>query len=201
MIMGRLMNVAQTVVVAVAPVMALAPKSTKTDGARAADELVWTLRAEGLQGRELVDAAMARVAGEYTHDSLWHMWELPDTSLERGRGWSHQYNTVLLDVLRGLGWDAHLVHAARVRGFSHPWWCSGHAWVKVMVDGRPLDACASREDNKLGDLAFTPVTDELPYRNVTRLGMALALTPFVTVGVWRAWLTGRPVSPWIYRQR
>lgn len=199
--MGKLMNAAQTAVVAVAPVAVLAPRSVKTGGAQAADELVWALRAEGLQGRALVDAAMARVAAEYTHDSLWHMGELPDTSLARGRGWSHQYNTVLLDVLRGLGFDAHLVHAARVRGFRRPWWYSGHAWVKVMMGGRPLDACASRKDNSLGHLPFTPVTTELPYRVVTRLGMSLALTPLVTVGVWRAWLTGRTVSTWIYRER
>lgn len=202
--MGRLMNVVRTALVAVlpvAPVMVLAPKSVKTAGARAADELVWILRAEGLQGRDLVDAAMARVAGEYTHYSLWHMWESSDTSLARGRGWSHQYNTVLLNVLRGLGLEAHLVHAARVRGFRHPWWQAGHTWVEVMLDDRPHDACASRTINRIGDVGFTPVTSELPYRDVTRLGVALALAPFVTVGVWRAWLTGRAVSPWIYRER
>lgn len=199
--MSKRMNGVIAAMAAVLPVAVLAPKSVKTGGAQAADELVWALRAEGAQGGALVDAAMARVAAEYTHDSLWHLWELPDTSLARGRGWSHQYNTVLLEVLRGLGFEAHLVHAARVRGFRSPWWYSGHAWVKVMIDGRPLDACASRADNSLGHLPFTPVTTELPYRVVTRLGMALALTPFVTVGVWRAWVTGHPVAPWIYRER
>lgn len=199
--MRRLVNAAMSAIAAVAPVAVLAPRSVKTGGARAADELVWALRDEGLEGAALVDAAMARVAGEYTHYSLWHMWESPETSLARGRGWSHQYNTVLLDVLRGLGYEARMVHAARVRGFRHPWWHAGHAWVKVTVDDRPRDACASRMENTLGDVGFTPVTGELPYRSVTRLSVALALTPFVTVGVWRAWLTGRPVSRWIYCER
>lgn len=199
--MRRLVNAAMTAMAAVAPVVVLAPRSVKTGGARAADEVVWALRDEGLEGGTLVDAAMARVAGEYTHYSLWHMWESPETSLARGRGWSHQYNTVLLDVLRGLGFEARLVHAARVRGFRHPWWHSGHAWVKVTLDDRPRDACAASVTNALLDVGFTPVTAELPYRHVTRLGVALALTPFVAVGVWRAWLTGRPVSPWIYRER
>ena len=199
--MSKLVNAAMAAMATVVPGAALAPRSEKTGGPQAADELVWTLRDSGLQGRDLVDAAMRAVAAEYTHESLWHMWESPEVSLARGRGWSHQYNTVLCDVARGLGFDAHLVHAARVRGFRHPWWYAGHAWVKVTVDGRQHDACASRVANRLGDVGFTPVTAELPYRRVTRLGVALALTPFVTVGVWRAWLTGRPVSRWIYRER
>lgn len=199
--MTKLMNAAMAAIAVVAPVAVLAPRSVKTGGARATDELIWALREEGLEGAALVDAAMARVAGEYTHYSLWNMWESPETSLARGRGWSHQYNTVLRDVLRGLGLDARLVHAARVRGFRHPWWQAGHAWVKVALDDRPRDACASSVSNTLADVGFTPVTAELPYRSVTRLGVALALTPFVTVGVWRAWLTGRPVSRWIYRER
>ena len=199
--MGKLVNVVRAVMGAAAPVVALAPRPVTGEGVRSPDELVVALRATGLQGRELVDAAMARVAAEYTHYSLWHMWESPDSSLARGRGWSHQYNTVLRDVLRGLGFDAHLVHAARVRGFRHPWWHAGHAWVKVMVDDRPRDACASSRGNTLDHVGFTPLTAELPYRSVTRLGVALALTPFVTLDVWRAWLTGRPVPQWIYHQR
>ncbi|MGV8847113.1 transglutaminase domain-containing protein [Tessaracoccus sp.] len=199
--MGRMINAVVLAMGAVVPVAWLAPRPVKTGGAQAPDELVWALRDQGLQGSDLVDEAMHRVAAEYTHESLWHMWESPETSLARGRGWSHQYNTVLLEVLRALGFDAHLVHAARVRGFRHPWWYAGHAWVEVTIDGRQFDACASRTDNRVGDLGFTPVTAELPYRTVTRLGVALALTPFVTMGVWRAWMTGRPVSRWIYRER
>ena len=199
--MKKFLGLATTAVAVVAPVAILAPRPAKSHGARAVDEVIWTLRDTGLHRGELVDAAMARVAGEYTHESLWHMWETPETSLARGRGWSHQYNTVLCDVLRALGFDATLVHAARVRGFRHPWWYAGHAWVEVMVDDRPRSACASRVGNRLGDVGFTPVSAELPYRRVTRLGVAMALTPFVTAGVWRAWLTGRPVSRWIYRER
>ena len=183
------------------PVILKAPRSIKTGGAVSTDELVRALHNGGLDGSALVEAAMQQVASEYTHDSLWHIWEAPEVSLARGRGWSHQYNTVLLDVLRGLGFEAALVHAARVRGFRHPWWYAGHAWVKVVVDGRPRDACASRSGNTVEDPGFIPVSPELPYRSVTRVGVALALTPFVTVGVWRAWLTGRPVSRWIYRER
>ncbi|MDO5737551.1 MAG: hypothetical protein Q4P15_13875 [Propionibacteriaceae bacterium] len=199
--MFKLGNAVLAAAAVVAPVAILAPRPVKTGGARAADDVVWALRDSGMEGRELVDAAMRHVAAEYTHESLWHMWELPDASLARGRGWSHQYNTVLLDVLRGLGFDAHLVHAARVRGFRHPWWYAGHTWVEVVIDGRVHDACASRVTNKLGDVGFIPVTAELEYRSVTRLGVPLALAPFVIAGVWRAWLTGRPVSRWIYRER
>lgn len=200
--MGKLLKAWIAVLAAaVLPVVALSPRPTKVGGAGTAAELVEALRDERVRGRAMVDMAMSRVAAEYTHSSLWHMWESPGASLAGGRGWSHQYNTVLRDVLDGLGFEVHLVHAARVRGFRHPWWVSGHAWVKVMVDGRPHDACASRVENCVGDVGFTPLTAELPCRTVTRFGVAAALWPFVVVGVWRAWLSGRPVSRWIHRER
>lgn len=199
--MRKLLKMGLIVGAAVAPVVSLAPRSAKVGGAGSVDQIVSVLRREGLHGPELIDRAIATVAQEYTHYCLWHLWETPKASLSAGRGWSHQYNYVLRDVLRGLEFDARMVHAARVRGFRHPWWHAGHAWVKVNLDGRPHDACASRVSNRMDDVGFTPVTTELPCRSITRLGVAAALSPFVVVGVWRAWLTGRPVSPWIHRKR
>ena len=199
--MGKLFKVGMLFVAAVLPVVVLAPRSTKIGGARTVGDVVAALRREDVQGPELVDRVIVSVAEEFTHYSLWHLWEGPETSLAAGRGWSHQYNYVLRDVLRGLGFEARMVHAARVRGFRHPWWHAGHAWVKVSIDGRPHDACASRTSNRLDRVGFTPVTAELPCRTVTRLAVAAALSPFVVVGVWRAWLSGRPVAPWIHRER
>lgn len=199
--MKKVLGAAVTAAAAILPVVRLSPPSAKVAGARTVAELVARLQATGLEDRALVDAAIAAVAGEYTHYSAWHLWETPEQSLALGRGWSHQYNTVLLEVLRGLGFSAGLVHAARVRGWRHPWWHTGHTWVKVDLDGRRRDACASLATNRVDAVGFVPVTTELPYRDVTRVGIALALAPFVVFEVWRAWLTGRPVSTWVYRPR
>ena len=185
----------------VAPVVVAAPASVKPDRDRGLAELVAELQATGLVGRELADAAIAKVAGEFTHESSWHLWETPEVALRQGRGWSHQYNTVLLLVLRQLGFRAKLVHAARVRGWGNPWWHVGHAWVKVVIDGRTHDACASRVGNRLDDIGFTPVTVELPMRKVSRWAVGLCMAPFVVATVWRAWLTGRPVPQWLHRKR
>lgn len=183
------------------PVVAAAPASTKPNRDRTVEELVEELRATGLTGRDLADAAIAKVAEEFTHESAWHLWETPKVALRQGRGWSHQYNTVLLLVLRQLGFRAKLVHAARVRGWGNPWWHVGHAWVKVTIDGRTYDACASRAGHRTGDIGFTPLTVELPMRKVSRWAVALCMAPFVVATVWRAWLTGRPVPEWLYRRR
>ncbi|MDO5094516.1 MAG: transglutaminase domain-containing protein [Propionibacteriaceae bacterium] len=190
-----------TAVGATVPVALAAPRPEKHGGIQTIDELVDELRASGAAGRDLVDLAISRVAREYTHHSAWHLWEHPETSLRNGRGWSHQYNTVLLVVLRRLGFEARMVQASRVRGFHHPWWHVGHAWVKVVVAGRRYDACASRATNQAGNVGFVPVTAEVPFRTVTRWAMGLFLMPFVTATVWRAWLTGRPVPDWVYRRR
>ena len=143
------------------------------------------------------NAAVAAVVRAFPRYSLWRLWQSPEASLRDHRGWSHQYNTILLLVLRRLGFEADLVHAARVRGFRRPWWLAGHTWVKVMVDGKRLDACAARPRGRVGEPAFVPVTPELPLRRVTRWGVGAALVPFVVVEVWRAWLGRRPVADWV----
>ena len=191
-------TVAAAALAVVAPVIALAPRSGT--GA-SVEQLVARCRETGLSGRELADEAITAVAEAFPHYSLWHVWEKPETALRNGRGWSHQYNTVLFLVLRELGFETRAVHAARVRGFKRPWWLVGHAWVKVVIDGRPLDACASRAANRVGTVLFVPLTPELPLRRVTRWAVAAAVTPFVVAEVWRAWLTGREVPPHIYSKR
>ena len=186
---------------ALAPVWVMAPPPTRADGPDTVEGLIERCRATGLAGAALADEAIARVARAYPTHSLWHLGEPPGRSLAAHRGWSHQYNTVLLLVLRGLGFEARLVHAARVRGFGYPWWLAGHTWVKVTMDGRELDACASREDSRVGEPPFVPLTAELPLRIVTRWAVGAALVPFVIAEVWRAWLGGRPVAPWVYGER
>ncbi len=164
-------------------------------------ELVDRLRTTGLEGAALVNEAIRDVARNFPHHSVWHLWETPHVALRNGRGWSHQYNSVLAEVLRGLGLDVRLVHAARVRGFGSPWFFTSHAWVKVVVDGRLRDACASRETNTVERVPFVAVTEELPFRRVSRIATAMGLVPFVVGAVWRSWLTGETVPDWLYRER
>ena len=197
----RLADALVTGVVAMAGMVAGAPRRVARDHVPTVSGLVTQLQQSDLVGRQLADAAVVAVGREFPYHSVWHLWESPTTALANGRGWSHQYNTVLLEVLRGLGFEARGVHAARVRGWGNPWFFASHNWVKVKIDGRWLDACASRSWNRVGQVGFTPVTDELDYRSSTPYTVGLTLLPFVVIGVWRAWLTGRPVSPWIYRRR
>lgn len=186
---------------ALLPVWVMAPPPKRVDSPDTIDGLTDACRRSGLVGKDLVDEAIRVVAAAYPAHSLWHLTESPERSLRAHRGWSHQYNTVLSEVLRALGFETHLVHAARVRGFGYPWWLSGHSWVKVIVDGRALDACASTEASRAGAPPFVPLTAELPLRIVTRWAVGAALVPFVVVEVWRAWLTGKPVAPWVYGER
>lgn len=187
--------------IALLPVWLMAPPPLHVDEPDTAEELAAACRATGASGRELADEAVRRVALAYPAHSLWHLTEPPGASLRAHRGWSHQYNTILAEVLGQLGFETRLVHAARVRGFGYPWWLSGHSWVKVAIDGRELDACASDPASRVGHPPFVPVSAELPLRNVTRWAVGAALVPFVVVEVWRAWLTGREVAPWVYGVR
>lgn len=181
------------------PVVLSAPRPAGSGAT--VDSLVAGSAGTGREGRELVDDAIARVAEAFPCFSLRHLWESPERALAGGRGWSHQYNTVLFKVLRGLGFEVRSVHAARVRGFGRPWWLAGHAWVKVLVDGRWLDACASLPTNRVGEPPFVALTPELPLRRVTRWAVGLALFPFVAAEVWRSWLRGRSVPGHLYARR
>lgn len=186
---------------AVVAVLAAAPPGRPRPGGPVTiPEIVAELAATGLAGEELVDATMATVARAFPVHTVWSLWESPRRALANGRGWSHQYNTVLRDVLRGLGFRARLVHAARVHGWPHPWFFASHAWVKVESAGRWRDACSSRTTNRLGDLGFTPVTDEMPYRSSTRCTVALGLAPFVVAGILRSRITGSPLPSWILHE-
>lgn len=187
--------------VAVGGVALGAPAPVERDTPVTHESLLRGLRSTGLVGADLVDAAIAEVSAAFVFHSVWHLWESPAEALVRGRGWSHQYNTVLADVLEELGFRTRLVHAARVQGWRHPWFFASHTWVKVDIERGWLDACASRSTNRVGRVGFVPVSDELPFRSSTRWTVPLGLVPAVVGGVWRAWLTRRDVPAWIYRRR
>ena len=156
-------------------------------------------RASGVTGWDLVDEVTSMVHDMMTHYSCWHLGLSPEEALRAGQGTSAQYNAALAKVLRALGFDVELVHAARVRLDNHPWYHVGHTWVQVTVEGRTLDVCASRRTNRAGAVSFVPVTPVRPVRRITMIDGKLALAPIVAGSIWRSWLTRRTVSRWVYR--
>lgn len=179
------------------------PDHTMPDGStvrlRTIDDVVAVCQQSGTQGSELVDLATSLVHRMYSHYSCWHLWLSPEQSLAAGHGCSNQYNLALARVLRRLGLTVHLVHASRVRMEHHPWYHTGHSWLQVELDGRRLDVCASRPGNRVGRVAFVPITEVRPFTSLTRVDNTAALAPIVVVSVWRSWLAGRPAARWMYR--
>lgn len=199
--MNRSVAALATVGVLVGPALVAAPRPERP-GDRAAGstaEVVAACRASGLQGWELVDEATRLVNAGYAKHSLWHLWESPGASLERGRGWSGQYNRALADVLAELGFRVEVVHASRVRGLGrNPWWQAGHTWLRVTHDGRTRDVCASRPGNTAGQVPFVAMTQVRPVHRWTRAAVSTALAPVVAVQAWRQ-VAGAEVPRWLYR--
>lgn len=187
---------------ALAPVVVRAPRPERVrpEGVETIADAIRVCRASGLQGWALVDRATVLVHEKFTKYSAWHLWETPGEAFRNSRGYCNQYNLALAEVLRGLGFDVTVVHAARVRmGSGRPWWHSGHAWLRVTHEGRVLDVCASSASNRAGVVGFTPVTDPRPFTRLTQLDTPLASVPFVVWTVWDAWRSGRDVPSWLFR--
>lgn len=197
--MNRSMARAAALAAFFAPAVLTAPRPARSTPGRDVEEIAASCRATGLRGWELVDEATRQVHEAFDHTSLWHLWEGSQVALANGRGWAAQYNGALMLVLRRLGIDARVVHAARVRGLgNNPWWQAGHSWLQVTVDGRTRDVCASRAENRAGQVQFVPVTPVRPMNRWTRALVSLSLSPVVAVQAWKQ-LAGAPVAPWLYR--
>ncbi|WCC79497.1 hypothetical protein O6R08_08240 [Cutibacterium equinum] len=190
----------------VVPVVVAAPKPEPglpdgPDGKplRTFDDVVAACRATGKSGWDLVDEATHLVHRMYTHYSCWHLWLSPEQSLAAGHGHSGQYNIVLGRVLKELGFQVRPVHAARVRLEHHPWYHTGHNWLRVTYGGKELDVCASRPGNTAGNVAFVPLTDVLDRTRLNSIDTTVALAPIVVANVWKSWLTRSGVQRWVYR--
>ena len=163
------------------------------------DDVVAACRASGKTGWDLVNEATGLVYRMYTHYSCWHLWLSPAASLEAGHGHSGQYNMVLGQILEQLGFQVRPVHAARVRLEHHPWYHTGHSWLRVIHQGKELDVCASRPGNTAGSVAFVPVTEVLDRTRLNSIDTTVALAPIVIATVWKSWLTGAGIPSWMYR--
>jgi len=124
-----------------------------TEGSRAG--AVAACRRSGAAGGDLVDQASRLVHDRFTTYSVLHVWEQPENAFRRRRGYCTQYNGALAQILRGLGFDAWLVYAARVRFDNNAEWALGHTWVRVRLDGDVRDVCARSAGNRPGSVGFT----------------------------------------------
>ncbi len=182
------------------PAVLKAPRPDSTRPHTTIDEITKELRGSGLEGWPLVDAAIVAVNAAFDHHSLWHLWESPRLAVANGRGWSGQYNQALARVLRDLGFDVEVVHAARVRGLGrNPWWQAGHTWARVIHDGRRLEVCASRPTNLAGRVPFVAMSEVRPVHPWTRASVSAALAPVVALQAWRQVL-GASQPRWVYRR-
>ncbi len=162
--------------------------------------LVSWSRATGLSGWDLVDDATARVHGCLDHESSWHLWYTPTAAVRHGQGRDTQYNLALARVLRRLGFEVMVVHAAVVRGLGQPpWFQRGHLWLRVTHDGHTRDVCAGRTGNRAGHVPFVAVSEVQVARSWTPWVVAAGLAPFVVGEVWASILEGRRPAEWLYR--
>lgn len=198
--------VARALAVVVAPVVWRAPEPSLSlpHDVRDLEEALDDCLGTRLDGWELVNYATALVNQKFTRYSTWHLWETSGAAFKNSRGYSIQYNLALGRLLAGLGYDVTMVYARRVQ-FDHDpehksWWQAWHTWLRVGHAGRTLDVCASREENRAGDVAFTPITKvgHLPPWGTISSRMVIA-GPMI-YQVWKSWITGGQVPRWVLRE-
>lgn len=179
---------------------ALAAPRPRGDGL-AMDEAERLCRESGLGGWDLVEHAAQLVSDQFDEHSVWHLWERPSVAMRHGRGWSAQYNAALADLLRRLGFEVEMVHAARVRGLGpSPWWQAGHTWVRVTSDGRTRDVTAARSPSGEGLADFAPATEVRTVRAWTPLTVTAALATVSVYQGWKHMVTREPVPGWMWRE-
>jgi hypothetical protein len=158
-------------------------------------------RRSGAAGWDLVDQASQLVHDRFTTYSVLHAWERPETAFRRRRGYCTQYNGALAQVLCGLGFDAWLVYAARVRFDDNAEWALGHAWVRARHDGEVRDVCARSASNRPGSVGFTCLGPARPLGVVARVasGAGTAVAAFAAVLLAR--LRGQVRPRWVEHAR
>lgn len=188
--------------VAVAPVLLRAPRAVQAhpDGVHTIRDAIWAGRTSGLSGWELVEFARSLVHRKFTRFSILNLWETPGRAFRNSRGYANQYNGALAEILEGLGFQVARVFATRVRQDINPWWRMGHSWLRVTIDGRTLDVCASRADAGPGEVDFIPVTEVLPFRTMTYWNTNNGMILFTVLACWRATLSREPLPRWMYRE-
>jgi len=143
------------------------------------------LKAPGKSGWALVEAARALVADRMAYcrrNSFDPHWR----AFERGYGYCQQQAYALADLLSRLGFEARVVGALRNRFADGR--VSGHAWVRVILDGQAQDIDSIAYDRQAGQIDFTPVTPVFAYTPLFRI---IAAWGSIAVNARGYYLTGK----------
>ena len=149
----------------------------------------------------MVEQASRLVHDRFTTYSVLHVWERPDTAFRRRRGYCAQYDGALAQVLCGLGFDAWLVYAARVRFDDNAEWALGHAWVRVRLDGGVREVCARSAGNRPGSVGFACLGRVRRLGPVARIASAAGTAAAASAAVLLARLRGHGRPRWVEHGR
>jgi len=134
------------------------------EGLSSVEEAVARGKATGLAGLELAAWAQAIAARRFEY-SRRNPWDSPARCFERGLGYCIQQARALKLVYDGLGLESRLVQAFCCRfpakvihGVEAPGGVSGHAWLRVRVEGKDYDVCCGDAANSPGHFHFSPLS-------------------------------------------
>lgn len=123
-------------------------------------EAIVQCNSTGYAGWQLVEYAQKLVAGRMQY-SFFNSFDMPEKAFEKGMGYCWQQAGALNLIMKGLGVDSRLVHAARNRfpdivreGVTIRIGVSGHVWCRVRVGGEEKDVCPGSIENSPGRLHF-----------------------------------------------
>jgi len=135
------------------------------DGVVTIDDAVQLCRQTGLSGWELVAYAQNLTARKFTY-SRKNPWDTPAKAFARGQGYCQQQALALKEIYDRLGIESRVVYAARCRftaqvidGQLVKERVTGHAWLKVKIDGKELDVCPGAVTNMPGVVNFSVLSD------------------------------------------
>ncbi len=140
------------------------PDRASLDGVRTLEDAVAACRQSGLRGWELVVYAQQFVARKFTYSRL-NTWDTPSRAFERGMGYCEQQALALKHIYDRLGITCTpvfslgcLFPAKVVDGAPWPGGRTGHAWLRVTLDGDVRDVCPSSVENRPGVTQFQVVS-------------------------------------------
>lgn len=144
----------------------------------------------GAEGWDLVAEARSLV-GERMAYCRRNGFDSYRKAFQRGYGYCEQSASALAKLLQLLGFDARPVHSERNR-FPDRDKPTGHAWVRVQIDGETREVDPEYQDPATGELLFEPGDDaraySLPSRVMARLGCPIA-------NAHRYYRTGSDIDP------
>jgi hypothetical protein len=126
------------------------------------DDAVRVCRESGLSGWDLAAYAQNLTARKFSY-SRRNPWDTPELAFKRGQG------LALKEIYDRLGIGCRPVYAARCRfaaqmidGQLAKERITGHAWLKVKIDGKEMDVCSGSVTNMPGMVNFTVLSDVKP---------------------------------------